>query len=257
LILQDKPKFKWVFPLCCLPMIQPGPWFHLVNKQLVLQYVIIRPTCSIAGVIMEIIGVYGIGEFSPKKGYFYIAIIQNISVIISVYCLILFYVAAKEELDKREAIHKFLCIKFVIFFCFWQSIFIAVLAYVGVIRRVGGWTQLEVTTGLQEMLIVIEMYIVAIIHMFVFKYQEYRDRTQKSKGVKIIKNFGKVVNQKDVGKDVTSTFSPNKMAKTKVEDVKFKMKKKKEKENEKENNEVKFDEKKENDVELEVNDDKK
>ena len=84
----------------------------MVIKQLVLQYVIVRPTLAVASVAMVILGiflkfsffyfilffffskkidVFGEGQFTPKKGYFYVSIIQNISGFFYFFIFFLFF----------------------------------------------------------------------------------------------------------------------------------------------------------------------
>jgi len=55
----------------------------------------------------------------PKKGWIYIAIIENTSICISMYFLVLFYHAVADELRPFRPIPKFLCIKAIILFAFW------------------------------------------------------------------------------------------------------------------------------------------
>lgn len=74
---------------------------------------------------------YGDGDIlNPTKGYLYLTIIDNASITISMYFLVLFGnsfifinnikgMATKEELAPRKPLYKFLCIKAVIFFSFW------------------------------------------------------------------------------------------------------------------------------------------
>ena len=64
------------------------------------------------------------------------------------YTLVLFYMVTKEELLPFNPIPKFLCIKAVILFAFWQGIIIAVLVWLGIIHgnEDFGWTDRDVST---------------------------------------------------------------------------------------------------------------
>jgi hypothetical protein len=100
------------------------------------------------------------------------------------YALVLFYVAAKEELEKHRPIAKFLSVKAILFFTFWQvlhknsklfpsvfmcfvclqSIAIAVLSHVGVLTDIGSWSQHEIAVLLQDLAICCEMFLLAVFH---------------------------------------------------------------------------------------------
>ena len=65
---------------------------------------------------------------------------------------------------------KFLCIKGVIFFMWWQGVGIGVLKSYHVIDDKGSWAAEDVADGLQDYLICIEMLGFAIAHMYTYSY---------------------------------------------------------------------------------------
>lgn len=72
---------------------------------------------------------------------------------------------------------KFLCVKGILFFSFWQSIFISILVAAGAITQLGPYTDNEhISTGLTDTLICFEMPIFAIAHMYAFSQKDYIDR---------------------------------------------------------------------------------
>jgi len=223
-IYSSKEPYRPVFPFCFFPKINPTEKSFIILKRFILQYTIVKPILAMVAMGTEIAGVYGEGQFSPKEGYFYVAIIANVSVFISVYCLILFHVSVHHELKPFSPLPKFLCIKFVLFFAFWQGILISALTYKGIITDVGSWSRTQIAAGLQDFLICIEMYILAIVHIFAFAYQPYRDPEkvpwkENMRQVKpLLKKFGQVVNQKDVVTDFASSFKPAKKKKDPTSD---------------------------------------
>lgn len=58
-----------------------------------------------------IIGYYGDGDFIPTKAYLYITIIDNVSITIAMYFLVLFYHVTAEDLKRFKPVLKFICIK--------------------------------------------------------------------------------------------------------------------------------------------------
>ena len=101
--------------------------FFLHCKFGVLQYVLLRFLCSIVAMLLERNGIYKEGDFTPKGGYLYICFITNLSQCWALYCLIIFYYATKNELSPINPVGKFLSVKALVFFTWWQSVCISIL----------------------------------------------------------------------------------------------------------------------------------
>ena len=67
-----------------------------------------------------------------KNGYLWISLINNISVSLSLYSLVLFYMATEERLKPFKPLMKFLCVKTIIFFSYWQSCLFNILKIMGI-----------------------------------------------------------------------------------------------------------------------------
>lgn len=129
------------------------------------------------------------GDFSLKNSYIYISIINNISVSvfnlvkqISLYCLVLFYMGFEDKLHSFRPFSKFLCIKFIIFFSFWQSCFLIILTKFQFFSH-------EKACFMQDMLICLEMVVAAIAHSFAFSYKDFVDYSRLQSPMR---NLGKV-----------------------------------------------------------------
>eukprot|EP00485_Elphidium_margaritaceum_P022924 CAMPEP_0202713184 /NCGR_PEP_ID=MMETSP1385-20130828/51234_1 /ASSEMBLY_ACC=CAM_ASM_000861 /TAXON_ID=933848 /ORGANISM="Elphidium margaritaceum" /LENGTH=244 /DNA_ID=CAMNT_0049373457 /DNA_START=513 /DNA_END=1247 /DNA_ORIENTATION=- len=127
---------------------------------------------------------YGEGQFDYRVGYPYVACIRSASQTFAIYCLVLLYMALKQQPHESDGYHmfvgirpipKFLCIKGVVFFTYWQSILIAGLVYLDVIKPTQTWTSDNIAVGLQDILICIEMLIAAIAHCYAFKVADFRE----------------------------------------------------------------------------------
>ncbi len=75
---------------------------------------------SAALTLTDLLGVYHEYDLSGRYGYLYVLVILNISVAYAFVVLATFYSTLKSKLKPFEPVGKFLCIKFVIFFAFWQ-----------------------------------------------------------------------------------------------------------------------------------------
>ena len=115
-------------------------------------------------------GMYGAGQFDMHVAYPYIAFVVNCSQCWALYCLVLFYLGTHEELEARnvEPLGKFMAIKLIIFFTWWQSFSIALAVHFGFIRAehfvtctddnaVDCWTIDEIGESLNDVIICCEM----------------------------------------------------------------------------------------------------
>jgi hypothetical protein len=152
--------------------------FFVKCKFGVLQYVLLKFFFSIAVMILERHGLYKEGNFTYKGGYLYICVLTNISQCWALYCLIFFYYATKNELAAIRPVGKFLSVKALVFFTWWQSVVIAILYKMNMIPHysVGqdtNWTPEDVAKAIQDYLICMEMFLAAVVHTFVFPHSEY------------------------------------------------------------------------------------
>jgi hypothetical protein len=201
--------------------------FFVKCKFGVLQYVLLKFVCSLAILILERYGLYKEGNFTYKGGYLYTCVLTNLSQCWALYCLIFFYYATKNELAPIRPVGKFLSVKALVFFTWWQSVGISILYQMDLIPHYqsGGFTAIskddigadksepdfsvpmstedamafdqlggsafwssptsgsasaiidytpeDVAKGMQDYLICIEMFIAAMVHIFVFPHSEY------------------------------------------------------------------------------------
>lgn len=90
------------------------------------QFVVIRPVCSILMIVLQLLGVY------PSWVSWTFTMILNISVSLALYSLVIFYHVFAKELAPHKPLAKFLCVKGIVFFVFWQvllSSFLTALSF--------------------------------------------------------------------------------------------------------------------------------
>jgi Organic solute transporter Ostalpha len=161
------------------------PWdlgleFMLQCKHGVLQYVVVKAFATVLTFGFQSLDCYGEGEFRWDVAYPYMAFFLNMSVMYALYCLVKLFHAVNDELRHPIDWHplgKFLCVKGVVFFTWWQGVIIYYLYAHGIIKDIGGWTGEEISNGLIDYCICIEMVFFAIAHSYTFTYTEYLPAT--------------------------------------------------------------------------------
>lgn len=157
------------WPLCCIPMYPLNTEFFLRCKRYVLQYALIKPIASLLTCVGAPFGWYEEAHFAHDNLYPYIFTINNISISYSLYYLVLFHIETEKELAYCKPTWKFVCIKSIIFFAFWQSATVAVMIALGWMYT-GDTEELreEVNTGIQDVLMCFELLPVAFMHHLAF-----------------------------------------------------------------------------------------
>lgn len=125
------------------------------------QFVIIRPICSILMITLQILGIY------PTWLSWTFTIILNISVSLALYSLVVFYHVFAKELAPHNPLAKFMCIKGIVFFCFWQGIVLNILVSMGVIRANHFWLDVEhLEEAIQNVLVILEMVVFSVLQQY-------------------------------------------------------------------------------------------
>uniref|UniRef100_A0A1L8DDT7 Putative organic solute transporter ostalpha n=1 Tax=Nyssomyia neivai TaxID=330878 RepID=A0A1L8DDT7_9DIPT len=175
--MRFKPSVKHIFPLCWMRPWEMGTEFIHNCKHGILQYTVVRPITTFVSVVCELSGVNGEGTFSMNVAYPYIMVVNNLSQFSAMYCLVLFYQANKVELQPMRPLPKFLCIKAVVFFSFFQGVIIDILVYFGFISNIFGSdvgdSYQDLSAKLQNFLICIEMFLAAIAHHYSFPHDPF------------------------------------------------------------------------------------
>lgn len=131
------------------------------------------------------------------------------------YCLVMFYKANHNELRPMKPLPKFLCIKAVVFFSFFQGVFITFLVYFGYITDIfaedTGFNPRLLAIKLQDFLICIEMFFAALFHKYAFPHEPFHinvpnydyDQTRRNGWLRA---FLTMIDISDVTQDVGEHF---------------------------------------------------
>ncbi|CAE6458897.1 unnamed protein product [Rhizoctonia solani] len=154
------------------------PFTFLFLRRGILQYVQVKPILAAITLILKALGKYREGAFRVDAGYLYVSIVYNASICLSLYCLAMFWVCVNNDLKAFRPMPKFLCVKGILFFSFWQSICISLLVSIGVIKHIGSYTDVEhISLAITDTLICYEMPFFAIAHSYAFSTSDFTEPT--------------------------------------------------------------------------------
>ncbi|KAF8574754.1 DUF300-domain-containing protein [Ramaria rubella] len=173
--LLRKDKQPLPFPFCFWRFRPTKAYFMYTVKWSVMQYVIIRPAVSVAGIITQALGVLCTQSYSPQFAQVYITAIDFISISVALYGLILFYSLTHSELEGRRPLAKFLCIKGIVMLTFYQEFVFSTLQKYNVIKATEFWTATNVTDGLTALATDIEMVFFSLFMLWAYRASEYSD----------------------------------------------------------------------------------
>lgn len=166
-------------------------------KQAALQFVLVKPITAVLEIILAEHGLYEEGKFQLRNGYFWIALANNISVSVSLYALVLFYMATEERLKPYSPFIKFLTVKSILFFSYWQSCLFNVLQNIGYIDH-------RKAQEAYNLIICIEMVIAAFAQAVAFSYEPFVNITAGKSN--IIESIGHAITVNDVIEDAHNSF---------------------------------------------------
>jgi len=142
-----------------------GRWFFSECKKGVLQFMVVNVFCTLILVITQALG--GQDEIT---GFAMASIF--ISTCFSLYYLILFYQIMNKELNSFKPLLKFLSVKGVLFFTYWQQMFLAIFSnQIAALLNEDEKTTVEVLEGL---LVCFEMVVLSSLTAFAFSYKDFK-----------------------------------------------------------------------------------
>jgi hypothetical protein len=178
-VLRRREPQPHLWPLCKMKPIVLGRKFLLTARVGTFQYVLSKLLTTFLSVVLEATGVWGEGSFVWNKGYGYVTTVDMISVTVAMYWLVMYYQVTKQWLVAFKPLPQFVCVKAVVFFCFWQGIMIALMKQQELLKEQENMDIEVVTRGLQDLLVCIEMLIAAMAHAWAFPHSVYENPDQE------------------------------------------------------------------------------
>ncbi|KXS19790.1 DUF300-domain-containing protein [Gonapodya prolifera JEL478] len=173
--LRGRPKTPHMWPLNYVlrPMEVSDPNVFLLIRRMILQFVIVKPLVGVLTLMLKLAGWYYEGWIALGSAYLYFSLAYNVSVSLSMYGLVMFYLTCHHDLAPFRPLPKFLVVKAIIFFSFWQSFVISILVWAGAIRQHGAYSAENVATSIQDFLICLESVFFAMGHYYAFPPSDY------------------------------------------------------------------------------------
>ncbi|KAK0521170.1 hypothetical protein OC842_006868 [Tilletia horrida] len=170
-------RHPWPVRLFYPPLDMSNPHTFLALKRGVLQYVQIKPVLAIATIATKLTGTYHEGKLGLNY-YTLEQIIYNFSVFLSLYCLAMFWSCLSPDLASFRVTPKFICIKGIIFFSFWQGLAVSIVVALGLITRIGPVADPQyLSIAITDILICLEMPFFAIGHLYAFSARDYIEKS--------------------------------------------------------------------------------
>ncbi|GER27184.1 hypothetical protein STAS_02865 [Striga asiatica] len=144
------------------------------------QFVVIRPLCSVLMITLQVIGFY------PNWLSWTFTVVLNLSFSLAMYSLVVFYHVFAKELEPHKPLSKFICIKGIVFFCFWQGVMLDILVAMGIVRSHHFWLDTEhVEEAIQNALVCAEMLVFSVFQQYAYHVSPYsgdiQSRLQRQK----------------------------------------------------------------------------
>lgn len=177
MLLSNKAQVEHFWPLNhLLPQWRMGPAFLVRCKRGALQYVVVRLVVTVLDVSLNLSA--AAADSAPGESLGMLSmLLSNGSQMWAMYSLVLFYYAMRKELAPLRPLAKFLCIKFVVFLTFWQTLAIESVSRIGWLD--GPYASVsrgQLTSIIKDGLLVVEMWFASLIHPFAFPPSDYSGR---------------------------------------------------------------------------------
>ena len=142
--------------------------------------------------------------------YPWVQLAYNVSVSLSLYCLVIFYTATHKDLalSSPTSPRSFLfASKAIVFFSYWQGFGISILVGLGIIHDLDSVTAENIASYIQAWLICIEMVVATWGHWYSFSYKDYIPAYNHAARMRLPYAIRDALGLSDVFQDVREAYS--------------------------------------------------
>ncbi|KAI8316971.1 Transmembrane protein 184-like protein [Colletotrichum sp. SAR11_240] len=182
-------------------LVEPKPWIHPIRFLVVhigrrkdrsvdglkwfntiwfcvFQFCIVKFLGALVKCITEAADVYCEESSSASHAKIWVMVIEILSLVTAMMCLLQFYQQTKKELETHQPLLKFLAIKLVVFLFYVQTfIFSFLMKEDGPIKPTATISYPSWAVGIPNTILCFEMAAVSILHIFAYPHEPYRART--------------------------------------------------------------------------------
>ncbi|KAJ3276977.1 hypothetical protein HDV01_000029 [Terramyces sp. JEL0728] len=170
-----------------------NPDTFLKIRQGVLQFVVLKPIVAIMIMVLKAIDKYDEGYIAIGSSYLWLSLAYNISVMLAMYCLVLFYLQCSLDLKQYRPMPK-------------QGLLIAFFTWAGIITDGDIYSRNNIAQAFQDCLLCLEMPLFAWMHWYAFPWTDYDDSRLSSR-LQIKYAIRDALGIRDIVLDTRKTFS--------------------------------------------------
>ncbi|KAK7718584.1 hypothetical protein SLS64_002541 [Diaporthe eres] len=179
-------------------LVEPKPWIHPIRFLIVhigrrkdrstiwfcvFQLCLVKFLGALVKCITEAADVYCEESSSASHARLWVMIIEILSLVTAMMCLLQFYQQTKKELGAHQPLLKFLAIKLVVFLFYVQSfIFSLLMKDDGPIKPTATISYPSWAVRIPNTILCFEMAAVSILHIFAYPHEPYRFRLEATDG---------------------------------------------------------------------------
>lgn len=158
---------------CCVSPFKFTPRINAKLKTCVLQICFIRPLMLLVAVLLLASGKYEDGVIAASNGYIFVAIINAISLLVTMFALLVIFMATRQILASFTTTYKLLMIKLVFLLAILQNLLLSFLVRVKAITPNSIFSNPELAEQWLNWILVIELGLISLLFIKAFPETDF------------------------------------------------------------------------------------